>query len=133
MSDDLQRHLMRYLVAGASTTVLCWGCVWLFVEAFGLHYLVSTNLATFCAYFYSYLVNKLFVFGDRKGRHVVKGSKFLTLQFTLLLFTNVFMFISVSMFNVHYMIAVIVVSVVNAMISFVVMRLAIFDVDSGRT
>lgn len=132
MSNDLQRHLFRYLVAGASTTLLCWGFVWLFVEVFGLHYLVSTNLATFCAYFYSYLVNKLFVFDDKEGGHAVKGSKFLTLQISLLVFTNVFMFTSVSLLGIHYMIAVVIVSAVNAAISFAVMRLAIFDVDSGR-
>ena len=93
MVNDLQRHLF-YLVGGASTALLCWGCVWVFVEVFNLHYLVSINLATGCAYFYSYLVNKIFVFDDKKGGHVIKGSKFLTLQISLLLFTNLFMFTS---------------------------------------
>jgi len=133
VNDNIQRHLFRYLLAGASTALLCWGCVWVFVEVLGLHYLVSTNLATFCAYFYSYLVNKIFVFDDKRAGHAVKGSKFLTLQFSLLLFTNVFMFTSVSLFGIHYMISVVVISVVNAAISFAVMRLAIFEVDSGRT
>jgi putative flippase GtrA len=119
-------HAFRYLIGGASTTVLCWGCVWAFVELAGLHYLVSTNLATFIAYFYSYGVNKLFVFEDKEAGHVVKGSKFLALQLTLVGLTNIFMYTTVSIADINYMISVVVISVINAAISFFVMRSAIF-------
>ena len=131
MSDDFKRHLFRYLIGGASTTILCWGCVWLFVEKIELHYLVSTNLATFCAYFYSYLVNKIFVFEDSAGGHVIKGSRFLFLQFSLLAFTNAFMYVSVSLLTVDYMIGVVIVSIINAVISFLVMRFTIFSSNNG--
>lgn len=128
MSDrkPIAQQAFRYLIGGASTTILTWGCVWAFVELAGFHYLVSTNLATFIAYFYSYSVNKIFVFEDLEAGHVVKGSKFLGLQLTLVLFTNAFMFTAVSVAGVNYMIAVVAISVVNAAISFVVMRSAIF-------
>jgi putative flippase GtrA len=128
MSDQkpIAHHAVRYLIGGASTTVLTWSCVWAFVELAGLHYLVSTNLATVVAYFYSYAVNKLFVFEDKEAGHVVKGSKFLALQLTLVVFTNIFMFVTVSFVGINYMISVIVVSVINAAISFFVMRSAIF-------
>jgi putative flippase GtrA len=129
VSPTLKKHLIRYLIGGASTTVLTWGCVWLFIEIFSFHYLISTNLATFCAYFYSYLVNKIFVFDDRQGGHVIKGSRFLILQLSMLAFANAFMFTSVSLLGFHYMPSVVVVSVLAAMISFTVMRLSIFEVD----
>lgn len=119
-------HAIRYLIGGASTTVLTWSCVWAFVQLAGFHYLVSTNLATAIAYFYSYAVNKLFVFEDKEAGHVVKGSKFLALQITLVAFTNIFMFVTVSIAGINYMISVVVVSVINAAISFFVMRSAIF-------
>jgi putative flippase GtrA len=122
----LKKHALRYLIGGASSTVLCWGCVWAFVELAGFHYLVATNLATFIAYFYSYTVNKVFVFEDRENNHVLKGSKFLALQMTLVVFTNLFMYVTVSLVSVNYMIAVVVISVINAAISFIVMRSAIF-------
>jgi putative flippase GtrA len=128
MSDQkpIAHHAVRYLIGGASTTVLTWSCVWAFVELAGLHYLVSTNLATVVAYFYSYAVNKLFVFEDKESGHVVKGSKFLALQLTLVVFTNIFMFVTVSFAGINYMVSVVVVSVINAAISFFVMRSAIF-------
>jgi putative flippase GtrA len=128
MSDQkpIAHHAVRYLIGGASTTVLTWSCVWAFVELAGLHYLVSTNLATVVAYFYSYAVNKLFVFEDKEAGHVVKGSKFLALQLTLVVFTNIFMFVTVSFAGINYMVSVVVVSVINAAISFFVMRSAIF-------
>jgi putative flippase GtrA len=128
MSDrkPIAHHAIRYLIGGASTTVLTWSCVWAFVDLAGLHYLISTNLATVIAYFYSYAVNKLFVFEDKEAGHVLKGSKFLALQLALVVFTNIFMFVTVSFVGINYMISVIVVSVINAAISFFVMRSAIF-------
>jgi len=122
----LKKHIFRYLAGGASTTALCWGCIWAFVELADFHYLVATNLATFIAYFYSYAINKVFVFEDQENNHVLKGSKFLALQLTLLMFTNLFMFFAVSIASINYMIAVIIISIVNAVISFLVMRSAIF-------
>jgi putative flippase GtrA len=120
------KHALRYLVGGATTTVLTWSCVWAFVELAGFHYLVSTNLATLVAYFYSYAVNKLFVFEDKQAGHLVKGSQFLVLQLSLVVLTNAFMFVTVSLGNINYMISVVIISVINAAISFFVMRSAIF-------
>lgn len=123
-------HAFRYLIGGASTTVLCWGCVLLFVEFYHFHYLLSTNLATLVAYFYSYLVNKHFVFEDKNGDDVIKGSKFLVLQLCLLLFANAFMFTSVTLLGFHYLMPVVLVSVITAIIGFTVMRLSIFETSN---
>ncbi len=129
MSPQLKRHLIRYILGGASTAVLTLGCVWIFIEVFKFHYLVSVNLATFVAYLYSYLVNKIFVFDDRQGGHVIKGSKFLILQLSMLAFANAFMFTSVSLLGFHYMPSVVAVSVIGAIISFTIMRILIFESD----
>jgi putative flippase GtrA len=126
MNTGMPMQAARYLIGGISTTFLCWGAVWAFVEILNLHYLVSVNLATLCAYFYSYSINKFFVFGDASNQHVVKGSKFLLLQLTLLATTNLFMYVTVSLLGVNYMIAVIIISVANAIMSFFIMRSAIF-------
>ena len=126
MNPRLAMQIARYLAGGLTTTVLTWSCVWLFVEIFHFHYLISINLATGCAYGYSYLVNKLFVFRDKEGGHLIKGSKFLSLQIGLLLTTNLFMFVTVSLLSIHYMISVVIISFINAAISFVLMRSKIF-------
>lgn len=123
---ELKAKVLRYLVGGASTTVLTWGSVWVLVEWFDLHYLIATNAATVIAYLYSYFVNKVFVFQNKDRDHVFKGTQFLILQLSLVAFTNVFMYVAVSMLDANYMFAVIVVSIINAFTSFTLMQTLIF-------
>lgn len=89
--------------------------------------MVAINLGVGVAYFYSYFINKTFVFSDFNGGHVIKGSKFLLLQLSLLLTTNIITYIFVSQLNVHYMIVTVLMSVVNAALSFFIMRTSIFQ------
>ena len=120
-------QMARYILAGCSTACISLLCVWLFTDGLGLHYLVSTNLATFTVYLYSYLVNKRFVFANRDTDHVFKGSKFITLQLVMLLFTNFAMFICVDYLGWHYMLSITGITAANAVISFTIMRSAIFN------
>ena len=76
------------------------------------------------------MINKVFVFGDRGGQHVVKGSKFILLQVTLLALTNLLMFMSVSIYDIDYRVGVVVTSILNAVISYICMKSAIFQKSS---
>jgi putative flippase GtrA len=120
-------EIFKYIVGGLSTTVICWTTVFGLVEIFEIHYLLSVNIATGFVYLYSYMINKVFVFGDRGGQHVVKGSKFILLQVTLLALTNLLMFMSVSIYDIDYRVGVVVTSVLNAVISYICMKSAIFQ------
>ena len=123
-------EIFKYIVGGLSTTVICWTTVFGLVEIFEIHYLLSVNIATGFVYLYSYMINKVFVFGDRGGQHVVKGSKFILLQVTLLALTNLLMFMSVSIYDIDYRVGVVVTSVLNAVISYISMKSAIFQKSS---
>jgi|TARA_B110000259_G_C13958641_1_gene379739 putative flippase GtrA len=123
-------EIFKYIVGGLSTTVICWTTVFGLVEIFEIHYLLSVNIATGFVYLYSYMINKVFVFGDRGGQHVVKGSKFILLQVTLLALTNLLMFMSVSIYDIDYRVGVVVTSVLNAVISYICMKSAIFQKSS---
>ena len=129
MSEQRQTliEIFKYIVGGLSTTVICWTTVFGLVEIFEIHYLLSVNIATGFVYLYSYMINKVFVFGDRGGQHVVKGSKFILLQVTLLALTNLLMFMSVSIYDIDYRVGVVVTSVLNAVISYICMKSAIFQ------
>ena len=129
MSEQRQTliEIFKYIVGGLSTTVICWTTVFGLVEIFEIHYLLSVNIATGFVYLYSYMINKVFVFGDRGGQHVVKGSKFILLQVTLLALTNLLMFMSVSIYDIDYRVGVVVTSVLNAVISYISMKSAIFQ------
>jgi putative flippase GtrA len=123
-------EIFKYIVGGLSTTVICWTTVFGLVEIFEIHYLLSVNIATGFVYLYSYMINKVFVFGDRGGQHVVKGSKFILLQVTLLALTNLLMFMSVSIYDIDYRVGVVVTSILNAVISYMCMKSAIFQKSS---
>jgi|TARA_B110000977_G_scaffold101449_1_gene132933 putative flippase GtrA len=123
-------EIFKYIVGGLSTTVICWTTVFGLVEIFEIHYLLSVNIATGFVYLYSYMINKVFVFGDRGGQHVVKGSKFILLQVTLLALTNLLMFMSVSIYDIDYRVGVVVTSILNAVISYICMKSAIFQKSS---
>ena len=127
MKNSLHHQAARFLVGGITTTVLCWTVIWLRVERLSIHYIISINLGTAAAYLYSYFINKIFVFGDQSDKHLRKGSKFLMLQLSLVLSTNVIMYLTVSIFGFHDMLMIVILSVINAIISFGVMRLTIFD------
>lgn len=132
MSEQRQTliEIFKYIVGGLSTTVICWTTVFGLVEIFEIHYLLSVNIATGFVYLYSYMINKVFVFGDRGGQHVVKGSKFILLQVTLLALTNLLMFMSVSIYDIDYRVGVVVTSILNAVISYICMKSAIFQESS---
>ena len=132
MSEQRQTliEIFKYIVGGLSTTVICWTTVFGLVEIFEIHYLLSVNIATGFVYLYSYMINKVFVFGDRGGQHVVKGSKFILLQVTLLALTNLLMFMSVSICDIDYRVGVVVTSILNAVISYICMKSAIFQKSS---
>ena len=129
MSEQRQTliEIFKYIVGGLSTTVICWTTVFGLVEIFEIHYLLSVNIATGFVYLYSYMINKVFVFGDRGGQHVVKRSKFILLQVTLLALTNLLMFMSVSIYDIDYRVGVVVTSIFNAVISYISMKSAIFQ------
>ena len=61
------------------------------------------------------------------GGHVIKVSKFVILQLTLLVLANLLMYVSVDLLGIHYMAAVVAVSILAAVINFTVMRLAVFE------
>ena len=132
MSEQRQTliEIFKYIVGGLSTTVICWTTVFGLVEIFEIHYLLSVNIATGFVYLYSYMINKVFVFGDRGGQHVVKGSKFILLQVTLLALTNLLMFMSVSIYDIDYRVGVVVTYILNAVISYICMKSAIFQKSS---
>lgn len=126
MKHRLHHQAARFLIGGMTTTVLCWAVIWLLVERLSVHYIISINLGTAIAYLYSYFINKVFVFRDQDNKHLRKGSRFLMLQLSLVLSTNVIMYLTVSIFGFHYMLMIVILSAINAIISFSVMRLAIF-------
>jgi putative flippase GtrA len=127
MKQTLPHQAIRYLIGGVTTTILCWSAVWFFVEQLSIHYMISINLGVVVVYLYSYFLNKIFVFGDRNPQHLRKSSKFVILQLTMVLSTNIIMYLTVSLLGFNYMLILMMLSVTNALVNFSMMRLVIFE------
>lgn len=115
----------RYIVGGSATMVVCWGTYVGLIELLGIHYLVSANLATLVAWGFAYLMHRTFVFRSQ-APHVRSGPRFFALQLGLLGVGNVLLFAGVTGLGIHYFPAVVLVSIVTAVLNFVLMKLLVF-------
>ena len=122
----LQTQIIRFILGGLSTTVICFGSLLVLVNVFGIHYLVSANLATGIAYLYAYIVQKKFVFQNRENTHITYGVKFIALQIFLLCLGNGILFTGVDIFGFHYFLVTVVMSIFLAFLNFVLMKLLVF-------
>jgi putative flippase GtrA len=122
----LQTQILRFILGGLSTTVICFGSLLVLVNVFGIHYLVSANLATGIAFFYAYIVQKKFVFQNRENTHITYGMKFIALQVFLLGLGNGFLYTGVDILGFHYFLVTVVMSAFLAFLNFVLMKLLVF-------
>lgn len=127
---------LRFILGGISSTVVCFGSFFLLLKVLGLHYLICTNLATFIAWGYAYLINKYLVFRDHRSTHVSQGGKYILLQSCLLGLSNILMFLQIDVFGWSLYVALFLMTAVVTVINFVVLKLVVFargPVDSeGR-
>ena len=120
------QQVVRYLIGGTTTAAISWSIIFILVDCFSIHYIISNNIATGCIYLYSYLVNKIFVFKDKHNDHKKQASGFVAMRIFLLIIANLIFFIGVDFFSIHYMLVAIFVSAFDAVISFLIMKFFIF-------
>ena len=77
-------------------------------------------------YAYSYVVNKYFVFKDKRKEHVKQGAGFVGMRVLLLVVANLILYVGVDFLGFHYMVVAVYVSVWDAVISFLIMKLYVF-------
>ena len=131
MSGNIKHYsfiwqLTRYGLAGLSSAVIILTLIYVFVEHLNLHYLLANNLAGACIYVYSFFVNKLFVFRNEKRSYGRQSSAFVFMRLALLIMANMILYCGVEVFGFHYMLMVIFISIVDAVIAFLIMKFMIF-------
>ncbi len=126
LSRSIFHEGLRFLIAGITTTAVCWGSLVAFVELLNLHYLISANLATLCAWVYAYFVNRFFVFRNHKQKHIGQVVKFIVLQALLLGWTNLVLYLLVGRFGIHYLIIVIGNAVLLVVVNFLCQKIFVF-------
>jgi len=126
LKDKAKDQIIRYVCAGLTTTVLCWGSLFVFVEVIHLHYMVAANLSGGMAYVYSYIINKYIVFKNYKREHIKQGIAFVIVQFVIWVCANVGLYLGVTVIGLHYFLMVIVIAVFAALLNFILMKLFVF-------
>jgi putative flippase GtrA len=120
-------EMVRYFIGGSSTALLCWSILLVLTEKCRINYLISANIAGFAAYFYSYIINKYFVFKNFQNTHVRHGVRFIVLQGGLWALANGLLYAGVEVAHIHYFVMIMVIAVISLVLNFTIMKVAIFS------
>jgi putative flippase GtrA len=123
---EYDKEIIRYVVGGGATAFLCYSTLIILVEIAHVHYLISSNIAGFSSYVYSYLINFFFVFKKRGNSPVKKGLSFISVQVGLLFLGNFILFTGVDFFHVNYFLMVVIVGGISAVLNYTLLKLAVF-------
>lgn len=124
--DKLTGEVIRFILFGLTTLVVCLVTMWLLVAVAGFNKMVSLNLTAVVGFLYSYSINKMLVFRKNERSHFVYGSRFLLLQVLLLLLNNALFYIGVYLFGFQYLMVNFASAVFLTIINFTIMKIVVF-------
>ena len=122
----INKQVIRYAIGGGSTTLLGWAIMAVLVEGFRTNYAIGVNGAGVCAYCYSYMINKYFVFKNHEKKHVKQGVRFIVVQVLLWIMVNGLLLIGVEVVHMHYFAAIVIISALAMILNFRFMKTAVF-------
>jgi putative flippase GtrA len=119
-------EVIRYILGGSTSAILCFGSLAFFVEICKINYMVSANISGGLTYLYSYIINKYLVFKKPENSHVKHGLKFILLQAALWVVSNAILLMGVKFLKIHYFVMMLLLAAMNAIINFVFMKFFVF-------
>ena len=125
-SSQTRGELLRFLLSGVGTMLLCLFSIWIMVSYVGLNRFVSLNLSVAIGYLYAYFINRSFVFRKVERNHLFYGSRFFVLQAILLALNNGIFYVGVSLLGWHYIVVNFVIAVLLTILNFVCMKKSVF-------
>ncbi len=131
MDQRLQRTL-KYIMATGLTFCIEFFLLWLFTDIFNIYYLISATLAFIITVSIGYIINRRFVFKESKRSHVQAYSYFVLISLGGLLIVVVGLAILVQNFQVHYLLARILVIVLTFLWTYSMNALVTFKVRKGK-
>jgi len=126
LKGKIDKQIVRYVIGGGSTTLLGWVIMAVLVEGCRTNYVIGVNGAGVCAYCYSYLINKYFVFRNHEKKHVKQGMRFIMVQVLLWIMVNGLLLIGVEVVHMHYFVAIVTISALAMILNFRFMKTAVF-------
>ena len=121
------KEIARFIVGGLISLSVCYTSLYFLVEIFGVNYLLGTNLAAAITFFFSYIVNKYFVFQDRRDRHITQGSRFIFLQIFLAILANITLIVGVELAGINYFILVVLLGPILASVNYLAQKTVVFN------
>lgn len=128
--------LVRYLLAGGTSTAVDLGLLYVLTEYASWWYLASATAAFSVAVLISFTLQKFYTFRHRdasRGVVATQSALFLTLQFTNIGINTLLMYALVEWAGLHYFLAQIIAAAAIAVGSFFVYRLVIFHPSAPLT
>ena len=122
-------------MAGGSAALVQLSLLYIFTEAIGIHYLISTSLAFVFSFFVSFFLQKFWTFEDATKEKM--GSQmlfYLLIALTNLGLNALLMYFFVETVKIWYMLAQVLVGVIIAIESFTIYKLLIFNqIQTSKT
>jgi glycosyltransferase involved in cell wall biosynthesis len=119
-------EIIRYVLGGTSSAVLCFGSLAFFVEIFRINYMVAANISGGLIYLYSYVINKYLVFKKTEKKQLKHASRFILVQVFLWVVSNAVLFCGVDRLKIHYLLMIFFIAAMNAVLNFLIMKFFVF-------
>lgn len=123
---DKRKIILKFLIAGGTTTVVDLALLYFFTGILGVHYLTSSFLAFCVAIFVSFSLQKYWTFRDKNEKVKSQLFFYFLTGITNLFLNTLFMYILVDHLGLMYILAQIITSGVIAVGNFLVYRFIIF-------
>lgn len=118
---------IRYLIAGGTAFLVNIGLLFIFVDIFGLWYLIGTTLAFLGAMAVSFTMQKFLTFAERSfGRIPGQLAIYLVVNTTNLFINGLLMYLGVDILHIHYLVAQILTAAAIALYTFFIYKHFIF-------
>jgi putative flippase GtrA len=123
------RELILYIVFGALTTGVNYGCYFFFARVFNMYYILSNLISWIIAVVFAFIVNKYFVFFTQKSQLKIlirEFSIFVSGRVVSLLVETVLLYYMVSICFLNDLFAKIIVLVIVVLINYVLSKYIVF-------
>ena len=123
--------LVRFILVGGSTSIVCLVLIWLMVDGLHLHVVLGSTIAVILASLYNYCLHYYWTFSSDTSHGFVL-IKYLLMCLGGLVINGLVMYFGVTVLSVHYLMVQLLASVMLVLWSFTISFLWVFSLKPKR-
>jgi putative flippase GtrA len=123
--------LVRFILVGGSTSIVCLVLIWLMVDGLHLHVVLGSTIAVILASLYNYCLHYYWTFSSDTSHGFVL-IKYLLMCLGGLVINGLVMYLGVTVLSVHYLMVQLLASVMLVLWSFTISFLWVFSSKPKR-